>query len=188
MACGCGDSSSWTCPRPSARRSPRTSKARRRKDSRSVSRQGRGSRERVRDEPTHRDKRRRGRAKSAREYRRYTGDRRSPSLPGRITLDTRVILAQSPRAYAETITRISLVLSELAPARPFSAAHLSVTALQLAAAAEPSAYVAARAASVVRGISAPHERATSRSAPKIGHGRSQKRTNLIRVDSRDQAS
>jgi hypothetical protein len=110
IACGCGDSSSWTCPRPSSRRSPRTLKAQRRKDSRSVSRQGRGSRERVHDDPTRREKRRRGRAKSAREYRRYTGDRRSPSPSGRITPDTRVILADLSNEYAEMITRVSLDL------------------------------------------------------------------------------
>jgi hypothetical protein len=60
----------------------------------------------------------------------------------------RVISSRS----ASTPRRI--VLSELAPARPFSAAHPSVTGLQLAAAAEPSAYVAAGATSVVPGISA----------------------------------
>jgi hypothetical protein len=36
-----------------------------------------------------------------------TGDRRSPSPPGRITADTRVIITQSPIPWAETITRVS---------------------------------------------------------------------------------
>jgi len=68
--------------------------------------------------------------------------------------------------------RIVGVLSELAPARPFSAAHPSVTALQLAAAAEPSACVAAGATSVVPGFSARH----GAGYLKIG---SQNRTRLL---------
>ena len=44
--------------------------------------------------------------------RRYTGDRRSPSPSGRITLDTRVIIANFSARYAEIITRVSLDLRQ----------------------------------------------------------------------------
>ena len=44
---------------------------------------------------------------------RYAGDRRSPSPPGRIPLDTRVIIAHFPARYAEMITVVSLDLCVL---------------------------------------------------------------------------
>jgi hypothetical protein len=74
---------------------------------------------------------------------------------------------------------------ELAPARPFSAAHPSVTALQSAAAAEPSAYVAAGATSVVPSFSARHGAGYLKIGSQIGHDCSQIRTNLIRAGSHD---
>jgi len=40
--------------------------------------------------------------------RRYTGDRRSPKPFGRITQDTRVILASFSIRYVEMITRVSV--------------------------------------------------------------------------------
>jgi hypothetical protein len=43
--------------------------------------------------------------------RRYTGDRRSPKPSGRITQDTRVILARVSIRYAEMITRVSADMS-----------------------------------------------------------------------------
>jgi hypothetical protein len=45
----------------------------------------------------------------AANIRRYTGDRRSPKPFGRITQDTRVILARFSIRYAEMITRVSVV-------------------------------------------------------------------------------
>ena len=52
------------------------------------------------------------------QNRRYTGDRRSPSPPGRITPDTRVIITQSRRQRAAMITRVSPRYAQLnVPAR-----------------------------------------------------------------------
>jgi hypothetical protein len=47
----------------------------------------------------------------AANIRRYTGDRRSPKPFGRITQDTRVILARFSIRYAEMITRVSVDLA-----------------------------------------------------------------------------
>jgi hypothetical protein len=49
----------------------------------------------------------------AEDIRRYAADRRSPSLSGLITIDTRVITANFPAEYAETIAGISLDLAPL---------------------------------------------------------------------------
>lgn len=47
------------------------------------------------------------RSRGGANIRRYTGDRRSPSPPGRITPDTRVIITQSLGGKAAMITRVS---------------------------------------------------------------------------------
>jgi hypothetical protein len=47
------------------------------------------------------------------DIRRYAADRRSPGLSGRITIDTRVITANFPAEYAETIASVPLDLAPL---------------------------------------------------------------------------
>ncbi len=76
IPCGCEGSSSWTCSRAG---SPGQREGQRRNDkgNRGSCRRRRCSRERVHDRATRPEKRHHGHAKTAPEYRRYTGDRRS---------------------------------------------------------------------------------------------------------------
>ncbi len=115
---GCEGSSSWTCSRAG---SPGQREGQRRNDkgNRGSCRRRRCSRERVHDRATRPEKRHHGHAKTAPEYRRYTGDRRSlkPFGPynARYTGDHRSIFR---KRYAEMITRVSLQV-----ARPEAGRH-----------------------------------------------------------------
>src|SRR5690349_17531633 len=67
--------------------------------------------------------------------RRYTGDRRSPKPFGRITQDTRVILASFSIRYAEMITRVSVDRRDMA-----NVLGLVVAAAKQAICAQPPAH------------------------------------------------